>query len=416
MSQSVDVMVLGAGIVGTASALQIQGKGRLVALIDLTGHAGRETSYGNAGLIERSSLTPYMLPLEPLTLLRYALNSAPQVHYHPNALVEIAPWLIAYGLNSRAGAKARITKALGPLISACVTEHEALMQAAGALDLCQRTGWIKLFRSPKALAKASTEAAGLRAAGLTIDELTPRDLTRLEPHLHGGIGALHYRDPVFVPDPLALTTAYARQFETSGGIVLTGDARGLEQTADGWRLMTNSGGLTARQVLLALGPWSGEVLRTLGYKVPLGIKRGYHMHYGTSQGAKLNHPVLDDEGGYLLAPMNQGIRLTTGAEFARFAAPPSPVQVDAVEPVARQLFPLAERLDKEAWMGRRPCLPDMMPVLGEAPRHKGLWLNFGHQHHGLTLSAVTGRLIAEMMAGEATFADAAPFALSRFQT
>ncbi|MBV1705612.1 MAG: FAD-binding oxidoreductase [Hyphomicrobiales bacterium] len=415
MSQNVDVMVLGAGIVGTASALQIQAKGRLVALIDLAGEAGRETSYGNAGLIERSSLTPYLLPMEPLTLLRYALNSAPQVHYHVNALIETLPWIIAYGLNSRAAAKARIGAALLPVISACVTEHQVLMKAAGALDLCRPTGWIKLFRSERELAKAAHEAEGLRAAGLTIDQLGLADLARLEPDLHGGIGALHYRDPAFVPDPLGLTTAYARHFEHSGGVMLSGDARGLEQTSDGWRLMTSSGGLTARQVLLALGPWSAEILRPLGYRVPLGIKRGYHMHYATQPGAKLNHPVLDDEGGYLLAPMNQGIRLTTGAEFARFEAPPTPVQLNAVEPVARKLFPLASRLDKDVWMGRRPCLPDMMPVLGEAPRHKGLWLNFGHQHHGLTLAAVTGRLVAEMMTGETPFANPAPFAITRFQ-
>lgn len=414
MSQNVDVIVLGAGIVGTASALHVQATDRLVAMIDITGHPGRETSYGNAGLIERSSLTPYMLPLEPLTLLRYGLNLAPQVHYHANALLALAPWLLAYGLNSRAAPKARISAALLPLISACVAEHEALMTASGALDLLRRTGWIKLFRGERAFARARLEAETLRGAGLTIDLLTRSDLGRLEPDLNGGIGALHYRDPVFVPDPLALTTSYARLFERRGGIILTGDARGLEQTPDGWRLMTNSGGLTAQQVLVTLGPWTMQVLGPLGYRVPLGIKRGYHMHYGTAGEARLNHPVLDDEGGYLLAPMNQGIRLTTGAEFARFDAAPSPVQLEAVEPLARKLFPLAERRDDVPWMGRRPCLPDMLPVIGPAPRHKGLWLNFGHQHHGLTLSAVTGRLIAGMMAGEVPFTDPAPFALTRF--
>ncbi len=414
MSQNVDVIVLGGGIVGTASALHIQAKDRLVALIDMTGHPGRETSYGNAGLIERSSLTPYMLPLEALTLLRYAQNRAPQVHYHANALIELAPWLMAYGLNSRAAPKARISAALLPLIEASVTEHEALMRDAGALDLLRRTGWIKLFRSERPFAKARAEAAALRSAGLTIDQIDQAGLALLEPDLNGGIGALHYRDPAFVPDPLALTTRYARLFEQRGGFILAGDARGLEQTSDGWRLMTDSGGLTAHQVLLALGPWSAQVLGPLGYPIPLAIKRGYHMHYGTAGQARLNHPVLDEEGGYLLAPMNQGIRLTTGAEFARFDAPPTPVQLEAVEPVARKLFPLAERRDAVPWMGRRPCLPDMMPVLGPAPRHKGLWLNFGHQHHGLTLSAATGRLIAEMMAGETPFVDPAPFAITRF--
>ena len=166
--------------------------------------------------------------------------------------------------------------------------------------------------------------------------------------------------------------------------------------------------------MVALGPWSNHLLRPLGYHIPLGIKRGYHRHYGAAGNAVLNRPVLDVEQGYLLAPMGQGIRLTTGAEFARFDAPPTPVQVEMAEPLACKLFPLAERRDTQTWMGRWPCLPDMLPVIGRAPRHKGLWLNFGHQHHGLTLGPVTGRLLAEMMTGEETFADPAPYRLERF--
>ena len=118
-----------------------------------------------------------------------------------------------------------------------------------------------------------------------------------------------------------------------------------------------------------------------------------------------NHPVLDTDLGYLLAPMNRGIRLTTGAEFAHRDAPPTPVQVERALPRAHRLFPLGEPVDAKPWMGARPCLPDMLPVIGKAPRHSGLWFDFGHQHHGLTLGPATGRLLAEMMTGETPFAD-----------
>ena len=97
--------------------------------------------------------------------------------------------------------------------------------------------------------------------------------------------------------------------------------------------------------------------------------------------------------------MSKGIRLTTGVEFADRDAPPSPVQLARDEPLARELFPLAERLEPEPWMGRRPCLPDMVPVIGKGERHQGLWFAFGHAHHGFTLGPVTGRLLAEMMTG-----------------
>ena len=166
--------------------------------------------------------------------------------------------------------------------------------------------------------------------------------------------------------------------------------------------------------MVALGPWSDEIYRPLGYNIPLMSKRGYHLHFSPRGNAVLHHPVLDTDNGYLLAPMNRGIRLTTGAEFARRDAPPTPVQIARTEPVARTLFPLGDAIEKQPWMGSRPCLPDMLPVIGRAPRHKGLWFDFGHQHHGLTLGPVSGRLLAEMVTGEAPFTDPKAFAVERF--
>jgi D-amino-acid dehydrogenase len=138
------------------------------------------------------------------------------------------------------------------------------------------------------------------------------------------------------------------------------------------------------------------------------------MHYGTRDGAVLERPVLDIDGGFILALMARGIRLTTGAEFAPRDAPATPVQIGRAEALARRLFPLAERVDAAPWMGSRPCLPDMLPVIGRAPRHRGLWFDFGHQHLGFTLGPVSGRLIAEMMTGEAPFTDPAPYRVERF--
>lgn len=138
------------------------------------------------------------------------------------------------------------------------------------------------------------------------------------------------------------------------------------------------------------------------------------MHYAPKGNAKLNGWTMDAERGYFLAPMNQGIRLTTGAEFARRDAPKTPVQLARAEAVAREIFPLGERLDKEPWMGARPCTPDMMPVIGKAPRHDGLWFAFGHAHHGLTLGPVTGQVIAEAMMGEKTRIDISAYRPERF--
>ena len=175
------------------------------------------------------------------------------------------------------------------------------------------------------------------------------------------------------------------------------------------------GGAAAREVVVALGPWSDLVFRPLGYSIPLGVKRGYHLHLAPRGNAVLHHPVLDSDLGFLLAPMNRGIRLTTGVEFARRDAPPTPIQIEQALPRAHALFPLGEAVDATPWKGARPCLPDMLPVIGKAPRHAGLWFDFGHQHHGLTLGPATGRLLAEMMTGETPFArSAGPLPSARF--
>jgi D-amino-acid dehydrogenase len=166
--------------------------------------------------------------------------------------------------------------------------------------------------------------------------------------------------------------------------------------------------------VVALGPWSMDVLAPLGYRFPLAVKRGYHMHYEAADGARLGRPVLDEEGGYVLTPMVGGLRLTTGAEFARRDAPKTPVQVDWTEKLARRLFPFGARAEPEAWMGCRPIFPDSRPLIGKAPRHAGLWLAFGHQHLGFTLGPATGRLLAEMMTGEAPYVDPKPFGAERF--
>jgi D-amino-acid dehydrogenase len=156
------------------------------------------------------------------------------------------------------------------------------------------------------------------------------------------------------------------------------------------------------------------VLSGLGYRLPMAVKRGYHMHYRSRGNASLGRPVLDEETGFVLAPMERGIRLTTGSEFAERDAPASPVQVDRCEPAARALYPLGERVDPAPWRGARPIFPDSRPAIGRAGRHGGLWMAFGHQHLGFTLGPATGRLLAEMMSGTVPFVDPSPFDPRRF--
>jgi D-amino-acid dehydrogenase len=398
-------------MVGVSAALHLQKLGRDVILVDRHERAGEETSYGNAGLIECASVFPYMFPRDFTQILRYALNRSPQVRYSISDLPDFLPWLVRYYFASSPQRALHSAMAELPLIQQSLVEHEALIDEAGVPELLRRTGWLKLFRSETSLAKAVREAERARPYGVPSEILDSKAIAVREPHLTGDFaGAVHLPTPGFIADPGALARAYAALFVRKGGRFVVADARSLTQEAGGWRV----DGVAAREAVVALGPWSDLVYRPLGYAIPLGFKRGYHLHLKPGGNAVLNHPVLDSDLGFLLAPMNQGIRLTTGVEFARRDAAPSPIQIDRALPRARSLFPLGEAIEAKPWMGRRPCLPDMLPVIGRAPRHPGLWFDFGHQHHGLTLGPVTGRLLAEMMTGVTPFADPLPFAADRF--
>ncbi|HEX5958104.1 MAG TPA: FAD-dependent oxidoreductase [Hyphomicrobiaceae bacterium] len=410
-----DIIVLGAGIAGVSAALHLQQRGRAVALVDRRG-PGEETSYGNAGLIQREGVVPYAFPHDPVLIAKYAFNLLPESNLHWSALPRIAPFLWYYWRASTAAQVAATARALRPLVERCILEHEPFLAAAGVEALVRRTGYMRIYRSARALDTALAEDAADRDAyGVNFQPLDRAAVAAMEPSLTDAvIGGVLLPDPASVADPGAVVQAYARLFEQRGGLVLRGDARTLRETANGWEVGVEGDTLGAPEAVLALGPWADDIFRGLGYRFPFGVKRGYHQHYRAVGNATLNRPIMDAERGYVLAPMTAGIRLTTGVEFARRDAPPSPVQIARSLPAAREIFPLGEAVDKEPWLGRRPCLPDMLPIVGRAPRHRGLWFDFGHHHLGFTLGPVTGRLLAEMMTGDTPFTDPAPYRAERF--
>src|SRR6202171_2354 len=353
-----DVLVLGAGMVGVGAALHLQKRGRDVILVDKHERAGEETSYGNAGMIECASVFPYMFPRALGEILRYAMNRAPQVRYQFSDLPAFLPWLVRYFLASAPERAHRGAMAVMPLIRRSLIEHEALIAEAGVPELMRRSGWIKMFRHDATLAGAVRDFERAKQYGVQAKILDHRAISDREPHLAGEFaGAIHYTEPGFVLDPGGLAKAYAALFQRQGGRLVVADAQTLEQDVGGrWRIATPDGKVSGREAVVALGPWSDLVFRPLGYSIPLNVKRGYHLHLAPRGNAMLNHPVLDSDLGYVLAPMNRGIRLATGVEFARRDAPPTPIQLERALPRAHALFPLGAPVNPKPWRGGGPAL------------------------------------------------------------
>lgn len=408
-------VVLGAGMVGVSIAWHLQQRGHQVILVDRR-QPGRETSFGNAGIIQREAVRPYPFPRDMKTILSVLPNNRVDIRYRPAGMINAASPLLSYWHNSSNRLYKKIVPEYASLIQLCLKTHAPMIEAANAGHLVRREGWLEIYRTPEKLAKRVKEAQEARDLyGVQFDVLNRDALVDKEPNLGADIiGAIHWLDPWTVADPGGLVAAYAEAFTQLGGRILQADVQGLQQQGERWQIDTASERLEADELVVALGPWAGSWLKGLGYHFPTFVKRGYHMHYATQPATKLHYWLMDAEVGYLLAPMNAGVRLTTGAELDRLESPADEQQLGAAEKVARSVFPLGERRDESAWKGARPCLPDMKPVIGPAPKHRGLWLAFGHGHQGFTLGPATGQLLADMMEGKPTEIDMAPFRADRF--
>lgn len=409
-----DVIVLGGGIVGTSIALHLAKRSLSVALIDRAG-IGEQTSYGNAGIIEGNTIFPPAFPSDPGVLMRIALKQAGEANYHLSYLPKAAPWLFAFWQASQPARLVEHAHLIRPLFSHAIAEHETLLAESGAAHFLRKTGWLKLYRGGRGYAALKPELDLAGEFGIPIELLNPEEARELEPSLAPVFEhAVFWPQAASISNPLGVTLAYAERFRALGGVTVAGDARTLHRSGDRWRVETDEGGVDAGDVVVALGPWAPDLLTRFGVNLPMLVKRGYHRQYHARGKAKLSRPIFDAAGGYILTPMEAGLRITTGVEFAPRDAKPTPVQFDRLLPRARQLFPLGEQIDDTTWMGARPCFADSRPVIGRAPGIRGLWLAIGHAHWGLTLGPATGRMIAEMMTGNAPFCDPAPYSVERF--
>jgi D-amino-acid dehydrogenase len=314
-------------------------------------------------------------------------------------------------------------EALHGLIGASLKLHREWIVKAGAPQRIRETGWLKAWRSD-ATEAAKQEQAFLAEFGIKSELLDRQAISALEPNILPvyTTGLLHTQT-ASVDSPGAVVKAYAQMLKGLGGEVRQSDIKGIEPEGrgssdqgsgdHGWRVVLGDGAILARHVVVALGPWSADLLRPLGYRVPLAVERGYHQEFTPNPARALQRPIHDAEGSFLMSPMENGIRVTSGVELTDRDAPSSFAQLDMVVPMARGVVEFGSAV-AEPWRGARPTLPDSLPMIGKAPRHQGLWLAFGNQHIGFTTGPATGAAVAAMIAGDTPSFDASAFAPGRY--
>ena len=411
-NQTADVIVLGAGIVGVSAAYAARQRGLSVILVDRR-EPGSETSYGNAGILSSGSILPLNKPSLFKALPAYLTNRHAALRWDPAWAMANIDWIVRFLANAAPSRVKPRAAALHGLIGASLKLHREWIVKADAAHRIRETGWLKAWRSD-ALAAAKEEQAFLAEYGIDSRILDRQAISALEPNILPvyKVGLLHTQT-ASVDSPGEVVKAYARMFSGAGGEIRQSDIKAIVPEGEGWRVALANGAISARHVVVALGPWSPDLLRPLGYRVPMAFERGYHREFKPNPARPLHRPIHDAEGSFLMTPMEQGIRVTSGVELTSRDAPSSFAQLDAVIPVARGALEFGEPVG-EPWRGARPTLPDSLPMIGPAPRHSGLWLAFGNQHIGFTTGPATGAAIAAMIAGTAPPFDATAFSPGRY--
>jgi D-amino-acid dehydrogenase len=410
--QKTDVIVLGAGIVGVSAAYAARQQGLSVVLIDRR-EPGSETSYGNAGILSSGSIAPLNNPSLWPALPKYLTNRHAALRWNPAWVLRNLDWVVRFLADATPSRIRPRATALHGLIGASLKLHRDWIVKAGAGNRIRETGWLKAWRGD-AVASARREQALLAEYGIESRLLDRQDISALEPSIVPvyKVGLLHTQT-ASVDSPGAVVKAYAKMLAGAGGEIRQSEIRSIRPDGEGWRVVLADGELSARHVVVALGPWSADLLRPLGYRVPLAFERGYHREFKPNPARSLQRPIHDADGSFLMTPMEQGIRVTSGVELTGRDAPSSFAQIDAVVPMAREVVEFGEQVG-DTWRGSRPTLPDSLPMIGPAPRHAGLWLAFGNQHIGFTTGPATGAAIAAMIKGMPPPYDVVPFAPSRY--
>lgn len=408
------VAVIGAGIVGVSCALHLQRASQSVTLIDPRA-PGTATSFGNAGGIVTGAVTPNSTPALWRDVPRMLFDRDSAVRVRWSYLPQITPWLVRFLLAGRHSRVRAIADALHPLVTRAYDAHRELIALARAEDLVRPAGWLKVFETEAGFAGTQYERDVMGARNVRYDVLGPDDIRQLEPSLaRRYIKGLFQPDSAFVSSPHLLVQAYFTQYQQLGGTIAQERVRGVQPSDGGVRLDCELGFRSFDAVVIAAGAWSKELARQVGDRIPLDTERGYHLNIEPGDAGELRRTVVFPERGFVLAPMLDGIRLTSGVELAGLDASPDFSRIRRLLPVAREALPgLSDRVTRE-WLGYRPSTPDSLPVIGQSPRSRSVFYAFGHQHLGLTLGAVTGRLIAATVAGHQPEIDLTPYRADRF--
>lgn len=388
--------MIGAGIVGTCIALELQKRGNAVSLIDKD-EPGNGCSYGNSGAISVSSIVPLATPGVLASLPRMLIDRESPLRVPIGYLPAAAPWLTRFVLSA---SPTRVSQSVAKLVSLhdnAIAKHAALAREVGVPELFMQEGHLHLYPDEKS-AHGDAQVWQIRERhGFHFEMLDRRGITALEPRIgpRYQVG-IYLADHATIRNPARYVAAIAQAFVRHGGQLLRDEVLALTQAQSRWTVKGAQALTTADHIVVAAGAWSRKLLDPLQVRIPLESQRGYHVQFSGAENLISRTVVLADRKIFV-TPMEGGLRVGGTVEIAGLVRPPDMRRAAVLERIARETF--ADLADRPAttWMGHRPCMPDSVPLIGAAPGNPGLWLAVGHGHLGLTDSVNTASRIADQI-------------------
>jgi D-amino-acid dehydrogenase len=408
---SVQIAIVGAGVVGLAIAEALVAEGHEVVLID-PNPPGSGASYGNAGTIADYAVMPVGTPSVLMDLPSLLFNRHSPLAIRPGSLASLTPWLTRFARQSLPGAAARNGRAIAGLLAGATPLWRELAGRVGDMDLFEQRGCLYLYETAAAHKEAEADMARRRDLGVEVELISPTDLARLEPELpEVAGGAAFFPMAGFLTDPGAMMDRLAHLTMQHAGF-LSGQVDRLTRQIDGVILEGDGFRLHAQKVVLATGAHGKALAAMAGDSVPLETERGYHVEWDMPFPA-LTRPCCPTSRGFYLCPMQGRLRVAGTVELGGLTAPPSQHRIDRLIEGARAFFPQLGEPDR-TWMGFRPSMPDSLPVISPSRGGGDVILAFGHGHIGITLAPVTARIVADLVAGRLPDRDITAFRANRF--
>ena len=407
-----EVAVVGAGFIGLASAAWLMRDGHRVTLFDPSG-VGQGASFGNAGTFAHYACIPVNNPTVFRDLPRFLFSSTSPFRLRWGYLPQIAPWLARFMMSSLPRRHEASAAALAALLGLAHEGYAPLLAQPELAAFVRPRECLYLYSTAASFDAARGALALRRKLGVAFDVLGADDIRSLEPSLAPIFerGVL-FADSWYLTDPQGFLQGLYQHLAPRGMQLERSAVSAVQPSADGAVLVTAGGERRFDHVVIAAGARSAAFAKQCGDAVPLDTERGYHVRY-SGPSALISRPVGWAERGFYMTPMSDGIRVAGTVELGGFTERRNRALLDLLTFSSKRALPALGTPDS-SWLGFRPTMPDGVPVLGHARASDRIVYAFGHQHLGLTLAGISGRIVADLVARRQPPLDLARYSPARF--